>query len=111
MSAAPLLAAALLTAEVPVPADPGSVAFAADLYRAVAAEWDAAGIGGAGWVLSPESVRVALAVAYAGAEGETAAELDAALRPPAGGVPGTLRALAGGGAIWAGSRTSSPPVP
>ena len=60
--------------------------------------------GGGGLVLSPESVRVALAMARAGAGGETAAELDAALRPPAGGVPGTLRALAGGGAVRAGNR-------
>ena len=103
MTAAPLLIAPLLVAAEPPGAarppepgpDPGSVAFAADLYRAVAAGRPAGGAGevnGGGLIFSPESVRVALAMARAGADGRTAAELDAALRPPAGGAVRTLTA-------------------
>ena len=81
---APVLLAAVLTASPPAPIAPpardlGSAAFAADLYRAAAAADP-----GVNLLISPESVRAALAMAHAGAEGETAAELAAALRLPTG---------------------------
>ena len=82
---APALLAAALTASPPAPPaapparDPGSAAFAADLYRAAAAAAP-----GQSLLVSPESVRAALALAHAGAAGETADELAAALRLPTG---------------------------
>ena len=80
----PALLAAAMTVSPPAPPaappapDPGSAAFAADLYRAAAAAEP-----GENLLISPESVRAALALAHAGAAGETADELAAALRLPA----------------------------
>jgi len=64
-------------------------AFAADMYRALAAEQDG------NILFSPYSVHAALSMAFAGADGDTAREMATALRWPYAGteLPSAFRAL------------------
>jgi serpin B len=66
----------------------GSTDMGIDLYRRV-------GAGGGNVFLSPVSISTALGMVYAGAEGETAAEMKQALRYPSGIVHGGMGALLG----------------